>query len=204
MILTRCFAIAALWAAAACAWADAGPGDESPERPPGPALLTVTSAVPEATEFPDDGSTVLVWEDSDGRRSKAEIAADGHIRLHLPGQAVREYPPRPRLLTALEEARVGVILDHYYELGVDLENRRARRPADPPRRRAMRGGGGIGPLIVWMIFDACMTAEKGRQNACMEECAAIGMSAHYRSGVCGAGSTCACVYVVERQPATGN
>ena len=68
----------------------------------------------------------------------------------------------------------------------------------------MRGGGGIGPLIFWMIADACMTAEKGRQNACMEECASIGMSAHYRSGVCGAGSTCACVYVVERQPTTGN
>ncbi|WP_374602249.1 hypothetical protein [Arenimonas sp.] len=200
MILTRCFAIAALWSATAFAWAVSGPDEETVERPPGPAVLTVTSAVPEATEFPADGSTHLVWEDSGGRRSRAVIAIDGSLRLYLPGEGVREFPPRPRILTAQEEARANLILDHYYEHGVDLQNRRARRPADPPRRTVMRGGGGLGPLVVWMIFDACLTAEKGRQNACLEECASIGMSAHYRSGVCGAGSTCACVYVVERQP----
>lgn len=200
MILTRCFAIAALWAAAACAWAGPDSGDETIELPPGTALLTINSAVPEATAFPDDGSTHLVWEDSLGRRSKAEIAADGSMRLYLPGQPMRQYPPRPRLLTLSEETRVNLILDYYYENGVDLENRRSRRPSDPPRRTAMRGGGGLGPLIVWMIFDTCLNAEKGRQNACIEECASIGMSAHYRSGICGAGSTCTCVYVVERQP----
>ena len=200
MILTRCFAIAALWAAATVAWAGPGDEDESVERPPGPALLTITSAVPEATAFPDDGSTHLVWEDSAGRRSKAEILVDGSIRLFLPGEPVRQYGPRPRLLTSAEQASVDQVLDFYYANGIYLENRRTRRPSDPPRRPMMRGGGGIGPLIVWMIADACMTAEKGRQNACMEECASIGMSAHYRSGICGAGSTCACVYIVERQP----
>ncbi|GAB2650912.1 hypothetical protein [Arenimonas aestuarii] len=204
MILTRCFATAVLWAAAAGALAFPGTGDETIERPPGAALLTITSAMPELTAFPDDGSTHLVWEDSAGRRSKAEILADGTVRLHLPGDPVRQIPPRPRLLSLSEEQRVNLILDYYYENGVDLENRRMRRPSDPPRRRLVRGGGGIGPLIVWMIADACITAEKGRQNACLEECASIGMSAHYRSGICGAGSTCACVYVVERQPDTGN
>lgn len=202
MILTRCFAIAAFWAASACAWADPGPGDESIERPPGTELLTINSAVPEATAFPDDGSTHLVWEDSAGRRSKAEIAADGTVRLHLPGEPVQVHPPKPRQLSLSEQTRVDLILDYYYENGVDLENRRPRRPSDPPRRVAMRGGG-IGPLIVWMIFDACMTTEKGRQNACIEECASMGMSAHYRSGICGAGSSCTCVYVVERQPVPG-
>lgn len=200
MILTRCFAIAALWATALGAWAFPGDDDNSVERPPGPALLTITSALPEQTAFPDDGSTHLFWEDSAGRRSKAEILADGSIRLYLPGEPARHYGPRPRLLTPAEQATVDQVLDYYYANGVYLEQRRARRPSDPPRRTSMRGGGGIGPLIFWMIADACMTAEKGRQNACMEECASIGMSAHYRSGICGAGSTCACVYVVERQP----
>lgn len=203
MILTRCFAIAALWAAAACAWAVSGPGDESPERPPGPALLTITSVIPGDTVFPDDGSTHLVWEDSAGRRSKAEILADGSVRLHMPDEPVRVYPPRPRLLSLEEETRVNLLLDYYYENGVYLEERRARRPSDPPRRTYVRGGGGLGPLVVWMLADACITAEQRRQAICFEECAAIGMSAHYRGGFCGAGSTCACVYVVEVQPSQG-
>lgn len=159
--------------------------------------LHITAAVHESTRFTDDGATHLVWEDSLGRRTRAELRADGAVVLRLPDGRVKHHPPSTRLPSEQQVARVERVLAAYRERGVDLVGRRfidpAAAPAPTPPDSGSRWDNRDG---IWVIVDACEKAERAARDTCTFECGQEGMTGFYKPGECGAGSSCSCGYVL--------
>ena len=202
-------AILALLAGAATVRAAALPvlADAGPE--PVACILHLSAAIPDATRFTDDGSTHLVWEDSLGRRSGAELRADGGVVLTLADGSVRHLPPNPRLLTEAERERMQRVLAYYRDEGVDLVARRflpsdevipTMHSRDPDEGEDEDGGEGKGGSLpgVWQLWEACEKAETANRNNCSFECGEAGMQGFYKAGNCGAGSSCTCGYTADR------
>lgn len=187
--------------AASLARAAPAPGPvETGEAPLG-CLLHFTSAVPEATRFGDDGSLVLAWEDSLGRRSRAEIGADGRMVLHLPEGDVLRLSPPARVLTVDERLRLDGIVAAYWRLGVDLVGRRHLSEAETEHRPS-----GSPSMVwdnqngIWLMLEACEELERRARANCSAGCATEGMGSLFRSGECGAGASCTCVYYASTDP----
>lgn len=175
----------------------AAPGDGPVETGDGPleCLLHITAALHEQTRFTPDGATHLVWEDSLGRRTRAELHAGGAVVIYLPDGRIQRHAPSTRVPTTDDVERIDRVLAAFWERRVDLVG----------RRYLAEGEGGSRPSAitervwdnrdgVWTLIDACEKAELAARNNCAYDCAQEGMGNTYKSGECGAGSSCTCVY----------
>lgn len=177
-----------------------------PTEGPSACMLHFSNALPDETRFTDDGSTHLVWQDSLGRRTEAELRVGGDIVLRLPDGRVEHHAASGRLPTDEQLERIRRVLRAYRAQGVDLEQRRYVPPTyeeEPRDEHAPEGpvtDGWNNAEGVWNIVDVCEQIERAARTACTFECAQEGMTGFYTPGECGAGSSCLCAYDVHVRP----
>lgn len=195
-------AAAALLAGPVVARAAPTPGPVEDTEGPLRCMLHFSTALPEATRFTPDGSTHLVWEDSLGRRTEAELRSGGDVVLRLPGGLVQHVPASKRLPTEGELELTRRMVSMFRERGVDLPGRRFlasggpfEPPPDPEDQPVWSNAEGI-----WTLGDVCANAERLARANCTWECSQDGMTGFYTPGECGVGSSCWCGYEVHTRP----
>lgn len=195
-------AAAALLAGSVAARAAPTPGPLEDAEGPTRCVLHFSTALPEATRFTPDGSTHLVWEDSLGRRTEAELRIGGDVVLRLPGGVVQHVPASKQPPTEEQIELTRRVVAIYRERGVDLPGRRfnlAGGPFDPPPdpedTPVWDNAAGV-----WTLGDVCANAERLARANCSWECGQDGMTGFYEPGQCGVGSSCVCGYEVHTRP----
>lgn len=196
----------ALLAAALAPPAASASGPLEAAEGPSACVLHFSTALPGATRFTDDGSTHLVWEDSLGRRTEAELRVGGDIVMRLPDGRVEHHAASGRAPGPGQLERIGRVLAAYRAQGVDLEQRRyvpptyEEQPRDEHAPDTPETNGWNNAEGVWNLVDVCEKAERTARDNCSFECSQDGMTGFYTPGECGIGSSCMCGYDVHARP----